>query len=326
MYRMTALTAALLASTASVSARDLSLAYFMGPKHAMNAALFTPFADKLAEVSGGKLTVTQYPGGALNSAPPKQYSMLVDGVADIAFALPGYTQQLFPVTTSIAVPGICEGAEGCTDALWNAYPVIEKEFDAKILALWANEPQIWLTRDKPIKTLEDAKGLIIRVNSAQDVPFVEALGAAPVSQPVSEINQNLANGVIDAIAIGASGALSFKLFEPAKYVTTNVPGSAAPFVLLMNKGVWDSLSDEEKGWVEAASGRDLSILGAKGYEAEGAAALAAAPGAGIEMYALPADERARWDAAMKPAVDAWLASDVGQGMTGQQISDMMKGK
>jgi TRAP-type transport system periplasmic protein len=35
------------------SAQNLSLAYFMGPKHPFNAGVFTPFAEKLAEISGG---------------------------------------------------------------------------------------------------------------------------------------------------------------------------------------------------------------------------------------------------------------------------------
>ncbi|MEM7462025.1 MAG: C4-dicarboxylate ABC transporter substrate-binding protein, partial [Pseudomonadota bacterium] len=87
--------AATIALTATASAKEMSLAYFMGPKHPMNAAVFTPFAEKLAELSGGKLTVKQFPGGALNSVPPKQYAILLDGVADIVFTLPGYTGDVF---------------------------------------------------------------------------------------------------------------------------------------------------------------------------------------------------------------------------------------
>ncbi len=76
------LLALLFANTAT--ATELSLAYFMGPKHPMNKGLMTPFGGKLTELSAGKLTVKQYPGGALNSVPPKQYAILLDGVADIA--------------------------------------------------------------------------------------------------------------------------------------------------------------------------------------------------------------------------------------------------
>ena len=46
-------TAAVLAFAGMATAEELSLAYFMGPKHPMNKAVFTPFAEKLAEVSVG---------------------------------------------------------------------------------------------------------------------------------------------------------------------------------------------------------------------------------------------------------------------------------
>ena len=82
-------------SMAQVTAKELSLAYFMGPKHPMNKGGFTPFGEKLAEVSGGALTVKQYAGGALNKVPPKQYSILLDNVADMVFTLPGYRLTFF---------------------------------------------------------------------------------------------------------------------------------------------------------------------------------------------------------------------------------------
>jgi TRAP-type C4-dicarboxylate transport system substrate-binding protein len=327
MKLTTLLTAAALAATATAGqARDLSLAYFMGPNHPMNAAVFTPFAEKLAEVSGGALTVTQFPGGALNGAPPKQYSILLDGVADIVFHLPGYTQPLFPITTSVTTPGMCVDAIDCTEAMWRAYEPISNEFNAKILALWANELPVLFSKDAPIQTMEDIAGKIVRVTSAQDIPFVEALGASAVSQPVSVINQNLSNGVVDVISIGSSGALSFRLYEPANYITTNVPGAGSAFVMLLSNDVWNSLSDEEKGWVEEASGKWLSMSGAEMYNNIGNRGIAVSAENGVEVYELPAEERARWDATIQPALDAWLASEVGQGMTGQQVMDLMQGK
>jgi TRAP-type C4-dicarboxylate transport system substrate-binding protein len=306
-------------------AKDLSLSYFMGPKHPMNGAVFTPFAEKLAEVSGGQMTVSQFAGGALNSAPPKQYSILLDGVADIAFHLPGYTAQLFPIATSVTTPNMCDTAVECTEAMWRAYDVIEKEFDAKILALWANSPQVLFSKDTAIRTLDDLKGKIVRVTSAQDIPFTEALGASAVSQPVSVINQNLANGVVDVISIDPSAALSFKLHEPSNYITVGVPGAGSAFVLLMNKGTYAALSDEEKGWVDAASGKWLSLSGAKTYDGIAQKALDVSSKNGVEIINLSAEEAAIWDATIQPAMDAWLASEVGQGLTGADVTKLMKG-
>ena len=83
-------------------------------------------------------------------------------------------------------------------------------------------------------------------------------------QSVTVVHQNLANRVIDGIAIGASGIATFKLQEPASYPTTWLPISGAPFVLLMNQGVYDSLSAKEKGWVAAAADAALSVGGGAG--------------------------------------------------------------
>ncbi|MEM5581936.1 MULTISPECIES: TRAP transporter substrate-binding protein [unclassified Roseibium] len=322
----TAALAATIVFSGGAQARDLALSYFMGPAHPLNKAVFTPFADRLAEVSGGALTVTQFAGGALNSSPPKQYSILLDGVADIAFHLPGYTAQLFPITTAVTTPGMCSDAVDCTEAMWRAHDVIEKEFDAKILALWANDPQALFTRNKAVRTLEDIDGMVVRVTSAQDIPFTEALGASAVSQPVSVINQNLSNGVVDAISIDPSAALSFKLHEPANYLTTNIPGAGSAFVLLMNKGVWESLSDQEKAWVDEVSGKSLSMDAAKMYKAIAAKGIKVSEQNGVEVIELSAEERARWDAAIQPAMDMWLESELGQGMTGAEIMRLMTGK
>ncbi|SIO11195.1 TRAP transporter substrate-binding protein [Vannielia litorea] len=327
MNKLTALTtAACLLAAPALQAKDLALSYFMGPNHPLNEAVFTPFAEKLAEVSGGQLTVTQYPGGALNSSPPKQYSILLDGIADVAFHLPGYTAQIFPITTAITTPGMCGDALECTEAMWRAIEPIEAEFDAKLLAVWANDPQVLYTKDKAVRTLEDMQGLLVRVTSAQDIPFTEALGASSVSQPVSEINQNLANGVVDAVSIDPSATMSFKMHEPANYMTTNIPGAGSAFVLMMNKGVYNALTEEEKGWVDEASGKWLSMKGGQIYRDMAERGIEVARENGVEIIELSAEERARWDAAIQPALDEWMATDLGQGMTGADLARLFKGE
>lgn len=315
-----------LGGTASVSAKELRLAYWMGPPHPMNKAVFIPFAEKLAELSGGQLTVKQFPGGALNSAPPKQYAILRDGVADIAFGLPGYTSQLFPVTNVITVPGTAGDAVDGTEALWRAMSLIEKEYDAKILAMWTNAAPVLITKDKPVRTLEDLKGMKVRVTSAQDVPFVEALGASAVSQPVNVINRNLANGVIDAIAIDPSAIGSFKLFEPGKYVTVGLPGSGSAFFLLMNNETWNGLSDQEKKWVDEASGKTLSMMGGVAYKASAERGLKIAADNGLKIIQLSDDEIARWEKAMQPAMEAFLKSKITDNLTGADVVKAMRGE
>jgi len=304
----------------SAQATELSLAYFMGPKHPMNKGVFTPFGDKLEEVSGGELTVKQFAGGALNKVPPKQYSILIDGVSDIAFTLPGYTANVFPKTNALSLPGVCDSAVACTQSLQRARAELEPEYNAKVLALWANAPAVLITKNKPVRTLEDLKGMKVRVTSKADAAFVEALGASAIAQPVSVINQNLANGVIDAIMIDPSAIRSFKLHEVAKHVTTWFPGSGSPFALLMNREVYDDMSEQEKAWVDEASGEELSMNAGKAYMAAGEGGLKLAADSGLEMIELPDSEKAR----IKSLVDEAMGSIVNNKAGDKTIGDMIK--
>jgi len=304
-------------------AAELSLAYFMGPKHPMNAGIMTPFGEKLAELSDGRLTVKQFPGGALNGVPPKQYSILLDGVADIVFTLPGYTADVFPKTNVVGLPGVCDSALSCTEALQRARTELEKEYNAKVLALWANAPPVLITKDKPVTKLSDLEGMKVRVTSKGDVPFVEALGASAVAQPVNVINQNLANGVIDAIMIDPSAIGSFKLFEPANYVTTWFPGSGSSFALLMNRETYDALSDEDKAAVDAAASAELALGAGKIYDSVAGKGLAAAENNGVKMLDWDPGEREKVQAAIDAAMVELKKNKVGDSTVGDVMNLMM---
>jgi TRAP-type C4-dicarboxylate transport system substrate-binding protein len=295
----------------------LSFAHFLPADHTLNDAVFTPFSQRLAEVSGGRLTVRQYPSGILNSSPPAQYSMLLNGVADLALVVPAYTPDLFPRTDLIGYPGVCETALECTEALHRAWPVLEPEYDAKVLAIWSSTPPVLLTRETPVRTLEDIRGLKIRVSSRSDIPFIEALGASALTQPATEQHQSLTTGVIDGVAIGPSGIVAFRLHEPAAYLTTWLPISGLAFVLLMNRDVYDDLSPEEQGWIDEAADSALSMAAAMAFERVDAEALELSREAGVEIVELAESEKRRFEQAIAPVREAGLARQVGDMTAGE---------
>ena len=299
--------------------RELSLAHFLPADHPLTEAVFTPFSRELAELSGGRLTVRQFPAGALNSSAPAQYSILRSGVADIALAIPAYTADLFPRTDLIAYPGICKTTRDCTEAMLRARSVLEPEYQARVLALWSNAAPVLLTRNAPVRTLEDMRGLKIRVSTRSAIPFIEALGASAVMQPGTVVHQSLATGVIDGVAISPSGIVTFQLHEPADYLTTWLPASGLPFVLLMNQEVYDGLPPEARGWVDQAADVSLSLAGAVAYERAGAVGIRLAEEAGVETIDLPESEKRRFDRAIASVREAGLARQVGDLTVGDVI-------
>ncbi len=313
-----AFAAGLSAANGAMAAEELQMSYFVGQRHPMVKAVVVPFQEKLTELSGGELSIKVHFGGSLVKGGPPQYGALLQGVSDLTFSLPGYLGPKFPLSNVVTIPGIASSAEDATNKLWNAIDLVQTEYDAKIIALWANDQKVLLTR-KPVRTIEDIKGLKIRVTSKQDEAYINKLGAVAVASGITVVHQNFTNGVIDGVHIGASAIRSFKLHEPAKYVTTNLPTSNSALYVLMNQQKYNSLSAEQRGWIDQASGRDLSVGGGRGYDKAGIGGIEFAKQNGVEIIALSDDERARWQSAMQPEVDKFLDSKIDMSSSSSKI-------
>ncbi|MEL6205021.1 MAG: ABC transporter substrate-binding protein, partial [Pseudomonadota bacterium] len=114
-----ALATALVLAAPLAKASELKLADFQPPTHFVIEAAYKPFAETIAEKTGGEVTVTMYMGGELGPGPLEQYNRVVDGVADIAFGLPGYTASTFPKTLLTELPGVITPETGTASMLAN---------------------------------------------------------------------------------------------------------------------------------------------------------------------------------------------------------------
>ncbi len=328
MPRVLVTVAAVLCSacTATEQGRELRLANFVGSRHPVVAAVFDPFAEELASVSGGRLTVRQFHGATLNSAPAQQYSRLLEGVADISFGLPGYTTQRFPMTALLGFPGMSPDAITGTERLWRGLPTISLEYDARVLGLWAGEPKVLISATRRIDEADDLRGMIVSAASAQDVAYLERVGAAAMSLPTSEAHQALTTGAIDAVFADASSIGSFSLWEPAQYITMNFPPIASAFFLLMNQEAYAGLSFQEQAWVDAASGLELSLRGARAYFANARRGLALAEQDGIEFITMSDAELEKIYALFAPVMEEELQREFGNGLTGADVIALMMGQ
>lgn len=255
-------------------AGELKLAHFMSPKHPMDRFIMRPWSKDLAKASGGELTVRIYPGGALGKGPVAQFKRAVDGIADITFGLQGFTSNLFPRTGLIELPGMAKNAEIAAGKLWDSFALLAPEYKrVKVLALWTNESQTIMTRNKPIRSVNDMKGLKFRVPSKTQANAIKAMGGVPVFMPINRVYNALNTGVIDGIMTGPSTVLSFKFHEVAKYFTVGLPIGRSPFFLVMNKNKWNGLSAKEKDLINKTTGRALSVKASKFYMKAGAKGL-----------------------------------------------------
>ena len=283
-------------------AEELKNALNKPTMHPMDRGVMTPLAEEMAAATNGEITMRIYPSGELGKGPVQQYKRVVTGVADIVFGIPEYTPAQFTKTGLVHIPGLFANGTDATNALWDNIGLIEDEFaKAKLLGLWANNPSVLITREKPVHTVADMDGMKIRTPNPVMAALVEGWGGIPVSMPVPDVYNAMNTGVIDAVMIGPSGIRSYKLNETGKFVTTNIPSAVDSFYLLMNRSSWDGLSDENKEKLTGLTGRGLSLRGAKAFFEAGQAGLKLASDSGLELIEITPEAEAEFREKTSPS-------------------------
>jgi TRAP-type C4-dicarboxylate transport system substrate-binding protein len=308
----------------ALAQEELKLHSFVPPTHVIWTDVLTPWSKEVASISKDKLTIKLFPAMQLGGKPPELYRQTVQGITDATFTLPGYTSNDFPIMALTELPGTAKSADDGTKKLWaNFDKFLSREYkDTKVLMLWNSDSASLMSKSKPIKTLEDLKGMKIRTPSAAQSAQLEALGAIPIDMPVTQIYNNLDRGVIDASMIPMSAALDFKLIEVAKYFTIDAPLGRSPFLVAMNRNRYEKLPADLKKVIDDTTGLKLSLKCAATYDKKNNEAIAAAKArSDREVIPLSAAESKRWQQAFKPMIakqveEAEKAGLPGRGLVG----------
>jgi len=88
------------------------------------------------------------------------------------------------------------------------------------------------------------------------------------------------------------------------------------FVLAMNRGKYDGLPAELRRVIDANSGQPAAAMAAVPWDEQGPVVEERVRARGNQIYALPEAEKARWQAATRPVVDAWVAQMKDRGLDG----------
>ncbi len=310
------------------SAKELKLAHFMPPVHTLHEKVFTPLTEEVAKATGGELTLAIYPAGALGKGPVQQYKRAVEGVADITFGIHSYSAELFPRSQLLTLPGSYGSAVEGTEKLWALlHPYLQDEYrDIKLLGLWAMSPTVLITREKPVETLADLKGMKVRTGSPAEADAIEAWGGVAVTMPITESYNALNTGIVDAVLIQPSAIYKpWNLSEPGKFVTDLLPSPSTIVFLAMNRQSWASLSPSQQAVLDALTGREFSIKAAAIWAEMDVEALARAQSdPQIHRIALSAEQQAEFGLAVKPAIDAELARLTKEGINAAEIYKAIK--
>ncbi len=320
--------AALAASAAPSAAQgmELRLSTFVPPVHIIAREIITPWMAEVEKASGGEVKPKLYPSMQLGGSPPGLYRQAAEGVVDLVFTLPGYTSPAFPRTQMVELPGLSADGRAATELLWNLLdPYLKPEYEGvKVIALWAAEDAGLMTRGKPIKTLEDIKGMRMRSPSAAQAKQLAVMGATPVAMPITELYPGLERGVIDGAMVPFSVILDFRIGEVAK--TYTIPGplfGRSSFLIAMNQKKFDSLSPKAKGAIDKLSGKELSLKATDVYVKRSQEGVASVRGK-AEIVEFSKAEQENIAKVLRPIVDEWVKESEAKGIPAKKMLGIAK--
>jgi TRAP-type C4-dicarboxylate transport system substrate-binding protein len=95
------------------------------------------------------------------------------------------------------------------------------------------------------------KKVRVQATKTEDTLF-PAYGSTPVHMPFGEVYTSIQTGVVDMAENGVNVYLSNKHYEVAP-IMSMTQHEANCNIIWVSQKTWDSLNDEQKGWVEAAA-------------------------------------------------------------------------
>jgi TRAP-type C4-dicarboxylate transport system substrate-binding protein len=285
--------------------------------------VLTPWCEKIAAESKGRMRCQIFPAMQLGGTPPQLFEQVRDGVVDVMWSIPSYSPGRFPLTEVFELPFMLRSAEAGSKAVWEyVQQYAPNEFkDVHALAFHVHGGGSLHMARKPVTQLSDLRGLKLRAPTRQTTRLLAALGAVPVPMPVPQVPESLAKGVIDGALLPYEIVGALKIDELTRHHIE--PDASEPtihtsvFILAMNRRKYDSLPPDLRQVIDANSGLALSARIGRVFaeaEVEGRKRL---PPASITV--LPKAEVARWKKAAEPVSEEWVKDVTARGADGQAL-------
>jgi TRAP-type C4-dicarboxylate transport system substrate-binding protein len=309
MKQLVMIALALVAGAGAAAAQDkpvdLKFSHWVPATHPIVKAS-EQWADSIKKASNGTINITIYPAQQLGKAFD-HYDMARDGIADIAYANPGYTPGRFPVIAAGELPFLLANAKEGSAALdsWYRKYAPKEMAEVHFCLAFVHDPGTFHSTKKKIVVPTDIAGMKIRPAGATIARYVTLLGGTNVQASAAEARDVLEKNVADGITFPWGSILLFGMDKVLKYhIDAALYTSVQTWV--MNKAKYEAMSPAQKKVIDDHCSTEWALKIASpwaDFEASGRDKLKAMPGQ--EVYALTPQALALWRASAEPLTNEW---------------------
>jgi TRAP-type C4-dicarboxylate transport system substrate-binding protein len=278
--------------------------------------------DKFNARVNGAYKMQMFPGGQLASLPESLDAIRTGAVEGGVIPLAAFSGTA-PEFGLAELPFLYNNGEA------NAYAVFRlKDAYSAVLQEKANQVSVGciytgtlnlLSAKKPLKTLEDLKGLIVGCDTPSSAGLIAALNGSGIVVDFSEDYSNLQKGVINAKTSALQYMLIAKLYEVAKYCTV-FHGLGSLYSIDINSDVYAALPQDARNILDEEMGALAQKL-SQYYVRLFYDLVGDLEAKGVEFYYLPAAERDRWKNLTYPGTLDTLKKYGDMGATIKRIAD-----
>lgn len=318
LLRGTVLAIALTAGAAFGQATEWKFfTYF--PPNDKPAQLNKAFAEDVAKATGGKLKITVLAAGELPYKAPDVVKAVATNQVQMGDVAVGFAAGDVPELNVLGLPFLCTSYDQFDKAIPVVVPVandvLKKKFNVDAVIHWTMPPQnLWA--NKPVKTIDDIKGMKVRAWNPEQVEMMKALGGSAVSITSAEVVPSLERKVIDAAITSALSASDWRAWEIVKtgYMLNLTMGHQ---VMMVNGEALAKLPPDVRQafLAKAAEWAPKYRAMSEGGDKEARANLVANK---VSLVEPTAGDRARAQQMMRPSWDQWAAK---YGTTGRALLD-----
>ena len=231
------------------------------------------FNDKLKEVSKGTMVIDQYPGAQLGQEP-QMLQLVKSGDIDFMISSSANAATVSPEAGVMSMHFLFRSEDHLTKAIAN--PELTKAVRAMIEDTVKGSHVLAVTTlglrhmygKTEVTKIDDIKGKKVRVQATptEDTMF-PAYGAQTVHMPFGSVYTSLQTGLMDFAENGVNVYLANKHYEVAPILSLTGHEANNSMIWISDK-LWSSLTDEQKGWVQAAANEVAKVEPAKALQLE----------------------------------------------------------